>query len=49
MLLLLNVTSFPLNPKDAPTGRRSHLGGSFNSNVFTKDPAANNGLLELFS
>jgi hypothetical protein len=27
----LNVTSLPLNPKEAPTGLRNHLGGVFNS------------------
>lgn len=33
--LLLNVTSLPLNPNEAPTGRRSHLGGSLSSNALT--------------
>jgi hypothetical protein len=33
--LLLNVTSLPLNPNEAPTGRRSHLGGFLSSKALT--------------
>lgn len=40
ILVLLKVTSLPLNPNEAPTGRRSHFGGVVNSNGLTEGTAA---------
>jgi len=51
VFLLLKVTSLPLKPKEAPTGRRSHLGGTVNAKGWTEgaaaERAASNGSSEI--